>query len=116
MKETQQEKITNLVQFPSSKNYPLESTTSLDLNDPLEDLLNEFSHLPDDIEESEEEIHIYKQELKEEVISVSRAKPTGRLDRVVHISKQLKTLEETTKRMSFLIDEIENFLPKKVRK
>ena len=111
MKEIQLEKITNLVQFPSSKNYPLEPSGAYDPNDPLEDLLNEFSHLP-----NEDDVQLCREDLEEELHLSASPKKLGRLDRVVLISKQLKTLEDTTKRMSFLIDEIENFLPKKIRK
>jgi hypothetical protein len=107
MKESHVEKINNLVLFPSSKNYPVESSGAFDpIDDPLEDLLNEFSHVSDgDLpEQSIEETRS---------LSTADTKPRlGQLDRMVLISNQLKTLEETTKRMSFLIDEIENFLPK----
>lgn len=111
MKEIQQEKITNLVQFPSSKNYPVESSGAYDPNDPLENLLNEFSHLP-----SEDDSDLYKDECSEELTANTATMKLGKLDRMVLVSKQLKTLEDTTNRMSYLLDEIENFLPKKRRK
>lgn len=111
MKEIQQEKIMNLVQFPSSKNYPLESSGSYDPNDPLEELLNEFSHVP-----NEDNLELHKDDEGEAIKTAMPSMKLGKLDRIVHISKQLKTLEDTTKRMGFLLDEIENFLPKNVRK
>ena len=109
MKESIQNSVSNLVMFPASKNFPEESTSNEELmkNDPLEALLNEFSHIP-----SEEEIYDEDEltEIDEPVIQ-----KLGQLDRILLIHSQLKRLEDTTERMKYLLDEIEDFLPKKKR-
>ena len=74
-----------LVMFPASKNYQKEA-----IDDPLEDLLNEFSDLTDD----QLDEHI---ELKNESINDLKSK---------NIS-ELLLLEEVIDRMSYLLREIE---------
>mgnify|MGYP000350825774 CR=1 FL=1 len=111
MKESHVDEINNLVLFPSAKNYPLESSGAFDpIDDPLEELLNEFSDARDEEFDIEEEV-------QDECVELAPVRPAklGQLDRIVLITNQLKTLEETTKKMSFLMDEIENFLPKTKR-
>ncbi len=109
MKESIQTSADNLVMFPAAKNFPEESVTNEELmkNDPLEALMNEFSHMPceDVFDEDELEEEAKPIELK-----------LGQLDRILLIHSQLKKLEDTTLRMKYLIDEIEDFLPKKVRR
>lgn len=110
MKENHQEKVDNLVLFPASKNYSLESSGAYDPTDPLEDLLNEFSHLP-----NEDDLNLsHDDDLeKEELECQPKAKKLGQIDRILLIHKQLKKLEDTTLRIKYLIDEIDDFLPKK---
>ena len=109
MKESIQKSADNLVMFPAAKNFPEEvSHEELMKNDPLEALLNEFSHIP-----SEDEIYD-EDELIEPTAPVEQK--LGQLDRIILIHSQIKKLEDTTQRMKYLIDEIEDFLPKTKRK
>lgn len=109
MKESIQKSADNLVMFPASKNFPVERSDHEELmkNDPLEALLNEFAHIP-----SEEDIYD-EEELIDEPLRPKEQK-LGQLDRILLIHQQLKRLEDTTQRMKYLIDEIQDFLPKKV--
>ncbi|PIK15531.1 hypothetical protein [Halobacteriovorax sp. JY17] len=109
MKESIQNSADNLVMFPAAKNYPA-TTSKEDLmkNDPLEALLNEFSHLPNEDDIYDED------ELIEEEAPIQQK--LGQLDRILLIHSQLKRLEDTTQRMKYLIDEIEDFLPKKIKR
>ncbi len=95
----------NLVMFPAAKNYPIEADDLID--DPLNDLLNEFSdyehlHFEDDDEEDEDD----------EEVQCSRSENTG-----VFLFERLQTkttqLEDTTRRMRFLLGELDSFLTKK---
>ncbi|CBW26378.1 hypothetical protein BMS_1522 [Halobacteriovorax marinus SJ] len=110
MKESIQNSADNLVMFPAAKNFPVETSSEQELinNDPLEALLNEFAHIP-----SQDEIYD-EDELIEESAPVQ--KKLGQLERILLIHQQLKKLEDTTQRMKYLIDEIEDFLPKKVNR
>lgn len=107
MKESIQTSADNLVMFPAAKNFPEESVSNEELmkNDPLEALMNEFSHIP--CEEVFDEEELIEQDTPVE-------QKLGQLDRILLIHSQLKQLEDTTQRMKYLIDEIEDFLPKKV--
>lgn len=94
----------NLVMFPAAKNYPIESEDLID--DPLNDLLNEFSdyeHLHFEDDEDEEEFEDDDNSLSE---------GTG-----VFLFERLQTkttqLEDTTRRMRFLLGELDSFLTKK---
>ncbi|OUR97245.1 hypothetical protein A9Q84_13040 [Halobacteriovorax marinus] len=111
MKESLQEKTDNLVLFPSAKNYSVESSGAYDPTDPLEDLLNEFSHLP-----NEDDINLgFEDEEEEELDCQPAVKKLGQIDRILLIHRQLKDLEDTTLRIKYLIDEIDDFLPKRKR-
>jgi len=111
MKENHQEKIDNLVLFPAAKNYSLESSGAYDPNDPLEDLLNEFSHLP-----NEDDINLSHEDEEEELECQPKVKKLGQIERILLIHTQLKELEDATLRIKYLIDEIDDFLPKKRKK
>ncbi len=113
MKESIQEKSNNLVLFPASKNYPLESSGAFDHADPLEDLLNEFNDAHDCCDESEIELEMKAIESEQKELEQPKL---GQLDRMVKMTEQLKKLQDTTNRMSYLMDEIENFLPKRKRR
>jgi len=95
-----------LVMFPASKNFPVES---LSIEDPLEELLLEFSHFQDD-DEDEEDIH--QNALEAEALMVEDILKKNRHQNEL-VKDQIKLLEETSQRMKYLLDEIELYLPKK---
>ena len=86
----------NLVLFPASKNFPVEEDV---IDDPLEDLLNEFAHLEDDDYEVEEEVQAPAMVIK------------GSLGE--RLSKKMSHLEDSTQRMSFLLSDLESFYPRR---
>lgn len=104
----EKEKLTDdnlLVMFPASKNFPVES---LGIEDPLEELLLEFSHFQD--EDEDEDIH--QNALEAEALMVEDILKKNRHQNEL-VKDQIKLLEETSQRMKYLLDEIELYLPKK---
>lgn len=107
-----------LVMFPASKNFPLEeeiteqlqelsSLPLIPLDDPLEDLLNEFCDYEDafdQVEESpgHEDLEQLNMELRQ------RLGPLPELD---VLFEQIELLKETQKRLKVYIDEIDSVLP-----
>jgi hypothetical protein len=94
-----------LVMFPSSKNFPKEEEL---LDDPLADLLNEFSDCEDMDEDLDEELR--EEECLNELNEALVAKDALRSNQNIMslLNEQLKTLKETTGRLKFYLDEIEN--------
>jgi hypothetical protein len=102
----------NLVMFPASKNFPV-----IDEVDPLEELLNEFSHLSDEdfIDEelvfpSEEDGEL---ELTSNILSNKNVSKMGDNELFDLINDQIKLLEESHTRIRYFLDEIDTFLPSK---
>lgn len=107
-----------LVMFPASKNFPLEeeiteqlqelsSLPLIPLDDPLEDLLNEFCDYEDafdQVDESpgHEDLEQLNMELRQ------RLGPLPELD---VLFEQIELLKETQKRLKVYIDEIDSVLP-----
>ncbi|MCO4795672.1 MAG: hypothetical protein KC493_18280, partial [Bacteriovoracaceae bacterium] len=95
---------TNLLEmFPASKNFPVEE---LPHEDPLEELLLEFSHIQDDEVDLEENVLEVEALMVEDILKKNR-------DKNELVQDQIMLLEETSQRMKFLLDEIELYLPKK---
>lgn len=94
-----------LVMFPASKNFPKEEEL---LDDPLADLLNEFSDYEDEIEDEDEDLR--EEERLNELNEALIAKDALRSNQSIMslLNEQLKTLKETTGRLKFYLDEIEN--------
>lgn len=106
----------NLVLFPAAKNF-LE-----DQSDPIEDLLNEYSHISDDeiprhlddrfVDELEDltqfgslEAFMNRQQ-SQDILS-----PDDKL--IMGINERLNAISEAKARLKFYLDEIEMFLPKR---
>lgn len=107
-----------LVMFPASKNFPLEeeiteqlqelsSLPLIPLDDPLEDLLNEFCDYEDAFDQvvespGHEDLEQLNMELRQ------RLGPLPELD---VLFEQIELLKETQKRLKVYIDEIDSVLP-----
>ncbi len=111
--------IDNLVLFPSSKNFPLDPLEVEKYDDPMMDLLLEFS----DIKE-EDLAHIEKLETEESELNfdsleayMNRHQPTMTLsedDRLVlMIDERIGQIHEARARIKFYLDELEMFLPRR---
>ncbi|EQC49474.1 hypothetical protein M899_1660 [Bacteriovorax sp. BSW11_IV] len=95
----------NLVMFPASKNFPVDTEDLID--DPLNDLLNEFSdyeHL-NFIEDDEEENEL-------ELSNNSTKEDTG-IFLFERLQAKTTKLEDTTRRMRFLLGELDPYVTKK---
>lgn len=107
-----------LVMFPASKNFPLEeeiteqlqelsSLPLIPLDDPLEDLLNEFCDYEDAFDQGDESPgHEDLEQLNMELRQ--RLGPLPELD---VLFEQIELLKETQKRLKVYIDEIDSVLP-----
>ncbi len=105
----EKEKLTDdnlLVMFPASKNFPVDE---LSIEDPLEELLAEFSQFQDEDEDDED---IYENALHAEALMVEDVLKKNRHQNEL-LKDQIKLLEETSLRMKYMLDEIELYLPKK---
>lgn len=96
-----------LVMFPASKNFPVEE---LSIEDPLEELLLEFSHFQD--EDFEDDDDIYENAMHAEALMVEDILKKNQHQNEL-LRDQMNLLEETSMRMKYLLDEIELYLPKK---
>ncbi|TNF00905.1 MAG: hypothetical protein EP326_05710 [Deltaproteobacteria bacterium] len=96
-----------LVMFPASKNFPVEE---LSIEDPLEELLLEFSHFQD--EDFEDDDDIYENAMQAEALMVEDILKKNQHQNEL-LRDQMNLLEETSMRMKYLLDEIELYLPKK---
>jgi hypothetical protein len=94
----------NLIMFPASKNYPLEEQLS---DDPLEEVLNEFSHLEDS--QLDEFLSSPMDDMDYERFSSAQVgQEMGFLkDRIDLIKKKLENIEKENRMLKSLIDEIE---------
>lgn len=113
----------NLVLFPSAKNFPLES----ELSDPMNDLLNEYSHMSDADIPSHLDDRFGSESLEESLEdetsfgsleafmnrhqSNDNLTPDDRL--VMMINERMEQIAEAKSRIKFYLDEIEMFLPKR---
>ena len=102
----------NVLPMIGDGNGPVPSTDLLD--DPLAELLNEFSEYDDFEEDEDEDESLVLQELdsKHSVTSTQIKNPFHKRNNYTKLVKeQVDLLEETTKRMKFLLDEIDLYLP-----
>lgn len=110
----------NLVLFPSAKNY---SVGNENLEDPMFDLLNEYSDLTDaDIPAYLDDRFAETENEKEEAFSsleafMTRNQTQDNLsedDKLVKlINERLEAIAEAKARIKFYLDEIEMFLPRR---
>jgi len=110
MNENEQE-IENLVMFPASKNYPPANAEPEPLDDPLEQLLNEFADYDDDdfIDDfDEEEFEVHPKTIPKLDMST-----LGQTDCINLIQEQLSTLNEARSRLQYYLKDIEQHLPRK---
>lgn len=110
----------NVVMFPASKNFPLDVKTAVDskevLDDPLEALLTEFDELSDlsfddDLEAELEEIareQMATYQAQTDLRSLAKLETSELKD---NIDSQMKVLSETQARISYLLKEIESYMP-----
>jgi hypothetical protein len=96
VKEIETTSDNNLVMFPSSKNFPVFDEEIL--TDPLQELLDEFSGIDIDLDETYDDFEI----------SPVVARGEKNL-----LAEKINLLKETQKRIKFLIDEIELYLPRR---
>lgn len=121
----------NLVMFPSSKNFRIDLQALPSGPDPLDELINEYSHLRDDqipkhlddrFEiELEENFHLqFEDELDGDSYHSLEAfmnrnqrgeslTPDDKLVRL--INERLQAIKDAKERIKFYLDEIEMFLP-----
>ncbi len=112
----------NLVMFPSAKNFLLEGR--LDDSDPVMDLLNEYSHM------SEDDLPAHLDDRFEELLEDDTAfgsleafmarnqnlealTPDDKLIKL--INDRLHSIAEAKERIKFYLEEIEMFLPTRLR-
>ena len=111
----------NLVLFPSAKSFPVETLES-DLQDPMLDLLNEYSHLSDNDIPSYLDDN-FESELEDETsfgsleAFMNRHQSNDTLtpdDKLVKlINERVEAIAEAKQRIKFYLDEIEMFLPRR---
>lgn len=117
-KRQQKRRELELVMFPASKNFPLEeeitqqleelhSLPLIPLDDPLEDLLNEFSEYEDAFDSRPEppghlELERQNLELRQRM---------GPEPNIELLFEQVELLKETQKRLKVYLDEIDSVLP-----
>jgi len=119
----------NLVLFPSSKNYSIETDLS-DLNDPMMDLLNEYAHMTDDQIPAYLDDRFYEEEIDESEIELDESAifgsleafmarnqeqvqltPDDKLAKAIH--EKMEAINEARQKIKFYLDEIEMFLPRR---
>ena len=102
VKDTKTTAENNLVMFPSAKNFPIFDEDIL--NDPLQELLDEFSDIDIDLEENYDDFDLGNgHELAPELVKGEHSL----------VAEKIALLKETQKRIKYLIDEIELYLPRK---
>ena len=93
----------NLVKFPGAG-----TSIGCPIDDPLEDLLNEFAHLEDsDVVDDFEECDLLDKASEISCLDVKKLSPEEVLDLAL---KQLEILDEAKDRITYLIDEIESYV------
>jgi len=116
----------NLVLFPSSKNFPLENKETMagildeKLDDPMMDLLTEFSTLND---EDLINFEVSESLLEDEIVYgsleafMTRKQVTETLsedDKIaLMIDERMGQIHEARERIKFYLDELEMFLPRR---
>lgn len=107
-----------LVMFPASKNYPLdnelsEQVSGLDLDDPLEELLQEFAEFEDDFDELTDtgEIIELTERNHELYLQLGPQSKYARESSADIIQQQIQLLRETQQRLKYYLDEIDGVLP-----
>ena len=94
----------NLVKFPGSKT----TSPGAYIDDPLEELLNEFSHLEDsDFDDDIEECDIFDRANELSSKNVKKLSAEEVLDIAF---KQLEILDQARDKITYLIDEIESYV------
>lgn len=108
----------NVVMFPASKNFP-PAVDSVDLHDdPLEALLNEFSDVLDndldnELEAELEEIAREQASIQYQNQSLLNLAQMNQDELSETITKQMDVLKETQQRISYLLKEIDSYMPGK---
>ena len=85
-----------------------------EIDDPLRDLLNEFSEYEDDELElyDEDSSAIIELESRHTMTSTTIKNPFHKRNNYTKLlEEQMQLLDETTKRMKFLLDEIDLYIP-----
>lgn len=106
----------NIVSFPNGKYTPNFTKEELGV-DPLEELLNEFSHFKDDdlwADEDEEETELEASE--NELTAQHEINELDIFGLNALIGHQLESLEDLTLRLNYYLGEIDLYLPEKRRK
>ncbi|MFA6238585.1 MAG: hypothetical protein WC635_14725 [Bacteriovorax sp.] len=111
----------NLVMFPSSKNFKIDLSGMEFGNDPVNDLLNEFSHIGEDQLPLEEHFELnFEDELDGDTFHSleafmnrhQRGESLSPDDRLINmINDRLDAIKEAKERIKFYLDEIDMFLP-----
>jgi len=96
----------NLVLFPASKNYPVFEEEIL--SDPLQELLDEFSDIEIDLDESYDDFEEFESD-----ITKSEFTPLLNRGQQVLMAEKVALIRETQQRIKYLLDEIELYLPRK---
>ena len=106
MKKESKSEDNNLVLFPSSKNYPIFDEESL--SDPLQELLDEFSDIDIDLDETYDDLDFrdFEEECPEFEALMNRGQKAL-------LAEKVNLLKETQQRIKYLLDEIELYLPRK---
>jgi hypothetical protein len=116
----------NLVLFPSAKNFPLQEDLQ-DLQDPLHDLLNEYSHMGDEDIPAYLDDRFSGDSLETDTLGEDgafssleafmgrhqeqTASPDDKL--ISLINERLEAIQEAKERIKFYLNEIEMFHPKR---
>lgn len=104
-----EDKMDNVVSFPfgGSDRVSPSSQPTPEINDPIEELLNEFADWEMDEEEWEPHVTISPQDLA----SMFPMTLNESDDEIELLGQQIELLEDVTKRMKFYLDEVELFTP-----
>lgn len=116
-----EDEIQNLVMFPSSKNFKIDLSAVESGNDPVDALLNEFSHISEDQFPLEENFELnFEDELDGDTFHSleafmnrhQRGESLSPDDRLINmINDRLLAIKEAKERIKFYLDEIDIFLP-----
>ena len=102
----------NLVMFPAAKNYAPDPEEVLD--DPLNDLLNEFSEYEDeDFVDYYEDEQLEAQALDEAKALVDSFNGNQSLGLFERMNQKVDRLEESTKRVRFYLSELDFYIDKR---
>jgi hypothetical protein len=105
----------NLVLFPSSKNFPVGKSEEIELDDPIMDILNEFSDASLDL--GLEALLVEEPTYGSLEAYMNRHKDEGSLTTddklVLLIDERIGQIDEARARIKFYLDELEMFLPRR---